>query len=521
MSEKPEDVNNFHRNRGDDAARKKFDHGISSVGGNGVGTDGAGQAESVKSAAGLHWHGEKAGVTRDWLVDQILPEIGTALFPGPWGSYKTFVVVDLAMAVMLQRPFAGRAVKQRCGVLFVAAEGAFEIPLRLQAAFEESPSYEEGKLLPFAWIETCPRLLDRIALRTLEAMSKEADRKMQSEHGVSLGLIIIDTMAAAAGFNDENSNAETQAVMNVVTALAKSTKTLVGIVDHFGKSSEVGTRGGSAKEASADAVLAVLADRDVSGKTSNARVLVRKVRGAPQGAEIPFTPKLVDLGFDQNGNPVGTLTIVWGQEKASAGATAGQPVWPKHLQIFHQALTEALISDGKELRLGVDGPVVKAVDRERVRAEFYRIYPVEGDTEDKKQEARRKAYNRKFNDAQERRLIGVWVDGKRTDVWLVARGPAADSRGSNYKAESDTRDASLGDVPCPGAPEGMKRSNGTDVPSGTVPPVPPVTTATSTQLAPEMHAPQESNFDPDLNSSPGWLRGQSKDALPYDEEVEL
>jgi hypothetical protein len=520
MSEKPEDVNDFARKHGPDATRARFDQGTSRAGGSAAGTDGAGQAESVKSATVLHWHGDKADVTRDWLVDQILPEIGTALFPGPWGSYKTFVVIDLAMAVMLQRPFAGRAVKQRCGALFVAAEGAFEIPVRLQAAFEESPSYEDGKSLPFAWIETCPRLLDKNALKALEAMAKEADQKMQSEHGVGLGLIIIDTMAAAAGFNDENSNAETQAVMNMVTALANSTKTLVGIVDHFGKSAEVGTRGGSAKEASADAVLAILADRD---STTDPRLLVRKVRGAPQGAEISFTPKLVDLGCDQNGNPVGTLTIVWGEEKARASAAAGQPVWPKHLRVFHQALTEALISNGKDLRLGADGPVVKAVDCEYVRAEFYRIYPADGDTGDKRQEARRRAYNRNLKDAQERRLIGVRVDGNRTDVWLVTRGTAGDSQGSSCQTERDMRDIPLGSVPCPGAAEGVNKPNGTHVPPGTVPPVPPVTTATSRQSVPEMEARQGGDFESDLGSeySPDRLRGQSKDALPDDEEIEL
>ena len=45
--------------------------------------------------------------------------------------------------------------------------------------------------------------------------------------------------------------------MAVLTALALRLKCLVLVVDHFGKAAETGTRGGSAKEGSADAVLAI------------------------------------------------------------------------------------------------------------------------------------------------------------------------------------------------------------------------------------------------------------------------
>jgi hypothetical protein len=141
------------------------------------------EAEAVKPGprSVLRWHGDKDHVIREWLVERTLPRIGTALFPGPWGSYKTFVVIDLAMAVMLKRPFAGRAVNHQCGVLFIAPEGAFEVPIRLQAAYEESASFDENKLLPFAWIETCPRLSEKNSLKALEAVAAEANQKMQRD----------------------------------------------------------------------------------------------------------------------------------------------------------------------------------------------------------------------------------------------------------------------------------------------------------------------------------------------------
>ena len=56
----------------------------------------------------LHWHGEDDdGPMREWLVDQLLPKVGTALASGRWGTYKTLVVMDLAGAVMSRSSFAG------------------------------------------------------------------------------------------------------------------------------------------------------------------------------------------------------------------------------------------------------------------------------------------------------------------------------------------------------------------------------------------------------------------------------
>jgi RecA-family ATPase len=183
----------------------------------------------------LWWHGDtEPGADRTWLVEDLLPEVGTAIIAGPWGTYKTFVAIDLAVSAMAGDTFAGRPVNKRCGVLYVAAEGAFEIPLRLQAAYNSTN--DSSAQLPFAMADQCVRLLDTNALPTLRATAKEVDDRLQREHGLTLGLIVIDTMAVAAGFTDENSNAEAQRAMSVCAGLAKELKCLVVVVDHFGKS---------------------------------------------------------------------------------------------------------------------------------------------------------------------------------------------------------------------------------------------------------------------------------------------
>src|SRR5262249_6802598 len=92
-------------------------------------------------------------------------------------------------------------------------------------------------------------------------------------------------------------------------------------VDHYGKDVAAGTRGSSAKAASADLVLACLGDREQSGSVTNTRLAVRKCRGGPQGQEFHFTVRKVeDPTPDKDGDPITTLVIEW-----TTGPTAPPP----------------------------------------------------------------------------------------------------------------------------------------------------------------------------------------------------
>ena len=54
--------------------------------------------------------------------------------PGQWGTYKTFVAIDLAMAVIAGPNFIRFPVRRRGGVLFIACEGQSEVAVRINAA---------------------------------------------------------------------------------------------------------------------------------------------------------------------------------------------------------------------------------------------------------------------------------------------------------------------------------------------------------------------------------------------------
>ena len=94
---------------------------------------------------------------------------------------------------------------------------------------------------PVRWYETVPALLQKQALLKLLAMAKKAEASLQEEFGLPLGLIIIDTIAASAGYarpGDENDNAVGQAMMNILKTVAQELNCFVLGIDHFGKPSK-------------------------------------------------------------------------------------------------------------------------------------------------------------------------------------------------------------------------------------------------------------------------------------------
>jgi hypothetical protein len=168
---------------------------------------------------------------------------------------------------------------------------------------------------PFRWYETAPVLLQKGAVEKLVAMARQAEASLMEEFGLPLGLVIIDTIVASAGYPQsgaENDPAIGQALMNVLKEAAQQLSCFVLGIDHYGKDITAGTRGTSAKEASADVVLACLGVREQSGRVTDTRLAVRKCRGGPQGEEFFFTVRKVeDPTPDEDGDPIITLVVDW------------------------------------------------------------------------------------------------------------------------------------------------------------------------------------------------------------------
>jgi AAA domain len=267
-------------------------------------------------------------------------------------------------------------------VLLIAAEGADEVRLRLDAAVRNKCG--NMKRVPFRWYEMTPMLLQKGAVEMLIAMAQQADRSLREEFGLPLGLVIIDTVAACAGHTragDENDSAAAQAVMNVLKALSQALGCFVLGIDHFGKDANAGTRGASSKEGAADLVLACLGDKSLSGSVSNTRLAVRKNRGGVQGQEFAFVLRVVQAPEpDDDGEPVTSMVVDW-QPNAPGGTQAqpGPDPWAQTRRQDQRAavlrlkrvLMSAMAEHGVEREIPPNGPAVWMIDQEVVRGLYY------------------------------------------------------------------------------------------------------------------------------------------------------
>ena len=380
-------------------------------------------------AHGTSWtllrHGDAAThVPRQWVIEGLLPQTGVGLVSGQWGTFKTFNAFDLAAAVMTNGEFIRFPVRRPGGVFLLANEGQVEIDTRISAAWLARGGTGRA---PFIWVPKTPRLLDDHATEILTAMIRHAEATLEREAGVPLTLVLIDALGKAAGFNrpgDENDAAVVKRVMRVLSDASLETGVLILGLTHFGKAIETGTRGSSAYEDDADVVLALIGERQVGGAINNTRLCIRKSRSGQAGDEFPFRTRGVLVGSEN------TLVIDWGAVEPGGAAKSKAAGWEKKsLRLLRQVLINTLVEAGKEITPWADGPIVRAVDIEVVRPQFYKGYPAAEATDaNAKQAARQKAFKRAINEAKASNLIGSSEIEAVIYIWLVVPVEASSSQ---------------------------------------------------------------------------------------------
>jgi AAA domain len=373
---------------------------------------------------GQHWDGdaEEEDLNVAWLIHDLLPETGTGLLAGQWGLYKTFVAIDIALAIAHDAVFLGRGVRRPGGTVFFATEGAPGIKRRLRAV--QSTKYKSVKRSPFTWFDGCPSLLKKEGIDELIFKIKHARAQLKRRHGLPLSLVVVDTVVNAAAYGkagDENDAAINAALMANLAQVSRETGAFVLGVDHFGKAVETGTRGSSAKEGGADVVLAILGERTPGGKVSKTRMSLRKVRDGAPGDDYWFDVDKVTVGQDEVGEPITSLVIKW-LERApqQSAASSDDTKWGKpdsDLQMLRRIMMQVLGGPKAVQHKPHDASSpVQAVDRDVVCDKFHEAKMAS--TPRKK--SRDTAFTRAMDLAQKRGMVESYVDPEtgRTLVWL-------------------------------------------------------------------------------------------------------
>lgn len=375
-------------------------------------------SEAVKGEpelSGVTFDGDEPPAPERMLVKGLVPHLGVAFIGGQSGAGKTFIGVDLAVSLASGEPFFGRKVCERVGVVIVAAEGGGTIKNRVHVARNAKAA---GEILPIAWLKSAPDFSKPRDVAAFIAKLRAIGAKMQKVHGVRLGALVVDTVAAAFGLENENDNSEAARVVNLMNRLSTALGVVVIPIHHHGKTGETGLRGASAWLGGADVVLSVTGDKDrASDRITNRRLSLAKTRSGEAGPIAGFDLQYVRIGIDEDGEEYGAAFVKKTSRVIAEDAT---PKASRAARVYLASLETQLQDKGATVHPGGAAESVFAVDREYVREEFYRRWPADGDNEAKRAASKQKAFRRaeaELSDGAIRtREIGtsmlVWLDTK-------------------------------------------------------------------------------------------------------------
>lgn len=215
-----------------------------------------------------------------WLVPGVLTEGSLAAIYGAPESGKSFLAVDMSMAIAGGVDWHGRQV-ERGGVLYIAAEGAPGLGKRFRA-----------------WkVDRCAqgRRFDLHLMRDDLNLAAEKDggvrafaQAVTDELG-PLRLIVIDTLNQTAAGADENSAKDMGRYIASMKLLRNATGAAVVVVHHSGKDLSKGMRGSTALLGAMDTTVEV--ERASDGRSI--KVTVKKQKDAEREPPMRFNMEKV------------------------------------------------------------------------------------------------------------------------------------------------------------------------------------------------------------------------------------
>jgi hypothetical protein len=225
-----------------------------------------------------------------WIIKNIIPETGLISIYGAPATGKSFLCIDMAIAIARGQMWFGHKVKQR-RVIYCALEGEAGISNRMKAIIEATKR-EDGLIdiitqpINVLIKEDCVRLV-------------EAIRATRSDNPV----IIIDTLNRASSGSDENSSKDMGMIIDACKWIQASVGGLVCAVHHSGKDATKGLRGHSSLLAALDVAIETTRDGDDRNWT------LAKSKDGQDGIEFDFRLESVVIGHDEDGDEIHSCVI--------------------------------------------------------------------------------------------------------------------------------------------------------------------------------------------------------------------
>jgi hypothetical protein len=327
----------------------------------------------------------KESCSYDYLIKGWLAagEREPSVIYGEPGSGKTFAALHIGYSLSLGLPVFGRRVRQM-PVLYVCLEGGLGFERRLRAISERM-----GKSDYFYFVSDSADLHgsqdDQVGI---SAAARRCDAK----------LIIVDTMARALGGGSEIDGKDMAQFISGLALIAEETGASILLVHHTGKNVDRGMRGHSSLHG------ATITELEVSRSGDSRTLKVVKSKDGKDGEEHAFSLEVVELGLDDDGEPVTTCLVrEEGQREATQKKTRGK--LNASLRVAQNALHEALIKDGygappsEQIPPGANVVSIKTWKERAVK-----MHISVANTED----SNKKAFGRAMDALQAEGIIGVW-----------------------------------------------------------------------------------------------------------------
>lgn len=232
-----------------------------------------------------------------YIVKKYIEEETTALWFGDPGNLKSFMAVDMGVAIATGQEWAGRGTTQGT-VFYICGEGHGGIARRLVAC-KQQRGISNDMQVPFYVSNSSIAMTNDTHVIAV----RDDILRLSQEFGTPK-LVIVDTLAANFGAGDENSTKDMGLFINLLTRLRKDLKCSVLVVHHSGHGDKNRGRGASALDAGIDAVYKVHRD----DMMVCLRMPTKMKDGEPQ-PDTWFDVQVKNVGIDEDLSPVTSLSL--------------------------------------------------------------------------------------------------------------------------------------------------------------------------------------------------------------------
>lgn len=327
-----------------------------------------------------------------YLIKGLIPREGLVVIWGPPKCGKSFWTFDAIIHVALGWEYRGRRVAQGA-VVYVACEGQSGLGVRVEA-FRQRHLVEHAQEVPFYLVPDTLNLVEERAdlITQIRAVLGE-------EPPVA---VVLDTLNRSIQ-GSESSDEDMGAYIRAADLLREAFRCAVIIVHHCGID---GTRprGHTSLTGAVDAQIAI--KRSSAGSII---VTVEWMKDGPEGDEIFSRLDPVEVGTDEDGEPITSCVVVPAEEMSTSTSQRKVSDKPK---IALDLLRKAIDSDGE-----APPPNPHRPDKTlAVKESLWRRYCYSGGlTESDKPDTQLKAFVRAKDSLLAKQHIGIWEEW----VWIA------------------------------------------------------------------------------------------------------